>query len=443
MLAGDGPTTAKGRGATITRAEVVLLIAVGVGLRILWLILVRAWTDPIDLGEATNASLAFARQGTIADAYFPGQGPTAHLMPTAIVIAGTIERLFGPESAAANVALGLWALLQVVVGFVLTTALFRRLGADRATLLGGLGLLCLIPAHVASEAGDFRVWEGALAFDFAVANLLWMATLRARPTVKTRDLAIAAALAAAAFFINPPAGLAACAAWAIFALLRFSLGQTVRLTLFTGLAMALLIVPWALRNKAQLGETVLLRSNFGLELALGNYDGALDPVSPRKAGLARAAAVHQTRERFHAAGGEVAYSRKIGAEAMRWIAAHPADFARLSLRHYRQFYVPDTWLEDGTNWDGARRLRIRAFQLVGALGLAGLIVGLRRHGRDYLPLALYIAVAGLPYAVVQPLPRYSYIIYPLLAFLAVQLILGLRSGRVAEGSAQGRLRPAA
>ena len=159
MAVGRSLTTTKPR-RTISRREIVLLIAVGVALRVLWMMLVRAWTEPIFLGEATNVTLAFARQGSIADAYFPGQGPTAHLLPTMIVIAGTIERLLGPESAAANLALAAWALLQVGVGFALTAALFQRLDASRGVLLGGLGLLCLIPAHIASEAGDFRVWEG-------------------------------------------------------------------------------------------------------------------------------------------------------------------------------------------------------------------------------------------------------------------------------------------
>ena len=415
--------------AAITRLELALLISIGVGLRIWWLVLVGAWTDPVDLGEATSAALAFARQGAIADAYYPGQGPTAHLLPTAIVIAGSLERLFGPDSAAANVALGLWALAQVAIGFVLTAGLFARLGAGRATLLAGLGVLCLMPAHVASEAADFRVWEGALGYDLAVANLLWLVVLRARAAIATRDLAVAALLASTAFFVSPPAGLAAVAAWAVFALGRLSPAQTLRLTLLAGLALTALVAPWAIRNQAVLGHPVLLRSNFGLELALGNYDGALDPASPRAAGLARARAMHHTRERDRAAGGEVAYSQAIGAATTAWIVAHPAAFLRLSLRHYRQFYVPDTWLETGTNWDGATRLRIRLFQIVGVLGLAGLMLALRRRGRDYLPLAVYLAVAGLPYALVQPIPRYSYIIYPLLVFLAAQLLSGLRPTR--------------
>lgn len=410
--------------ATITRRETVLLVAVGVAVRILFLMLARSWTEPVHLGEATNASLAFARRGTIADAYFPGQGPTAHLLPTMVVIAGAIERALGPESPAANVALALWALLQVAGGFVLTVALCRRLGASRGVLLAGLALLCLCPGLIAQEAGDFRVWENALGYDLAAASLLWMVTLDRRVPVRERELAVAALCAALAFFVSPPAGLGVCACWGLFALRRLTIAQAARFALLGALAMTAVIGPWALRNRAQLGETVLLRSNFGLELAIANHAGAVDPADPRAAYSDRLAQVHQSRERFAAAGGEIAWSRKVGAEARRWIAANPAAFARLSVRHYRQFYVPDTWEEALSNWDGANRVRIVMLQVIGAMGLLGLVAGLRRGGGHRL-LAVYVLVSGLPYALVQPMPRYAYIVYPLLVFFAVQLAADL------------------
>ena len=83
-----------------------------------------------------------------------------------------------------------------------------------ATLLAGLGLLCLVPAHIPSEAADFRVWDGGLGYDLAAANLLWMVVLGKRPAIGLRALGGAAILAAAAFFISHPAGLACCASWA-------------------------------------------------------------------------------------------------------------------------------------------------------------------------------------------------------------------------------------
>ena len=409
----------------ITRREVALFLGLAVVLRVAWMVAVGAWTAPVDLGEASRSMLVFARSGTVADAYFAGQGPTAHFMPTMIVIAGTIERLLGPDSAAANIALALWALAQVVAGIVLTLALFRRLGAPRPVLLVGLGMLCAVPVCVAQEAADFRVWEGALAYDLAAASLWWMATLIRRPAIATRELALAATGPALAFFVNPPAGLAAMVAAAVFATLRLSRREAARLALMTGLATAALIAPWAMRNRAQLGETVLLRSNFGLELAIANHDGALHPTRPREALTARMEAVHQTEVRFRKAGGELAYSRQVGTEAKRWIAAHPLDFLGLSLRHYRQFYVPDTWEERATNWDGANRFRIRALQLVGVLGLLGLVAGLVRRFRSHAMPAAYLVTVGLPYALVQPIPRYGYLAYPLLVFLAARLAVDL------------------
>jgi hypothetical protein len=429
--------------APVARREVALFLAVALALRILWMVAVGAWSTPVDLGEASRAVLAFARTGTVADAYFAGQGPTAHFMPTMIAIGGTIERLLGPDSAAANVALSLWALAQVLAGFVLTLALFRRLGAPRRVLLLGLGVLCVVPACIAQEAADFRVWEGALAYDLAAAGLWWMATLTQRRVVATRELVPVAAAVALAFFVNPPAGLATGAAAAVFAGQRLAWRQTARLALMTAAAATLLIAPWALRNRAQFGETVLLRSNFGLELAIANHDGALAPADPRAALTTRMDAVHQTKERFRQAGGELAYSRAVGAEAKRWIGAHPLAFVRLCWRHYRQFYLPDTWEERATNWEGADRFRIRVLQVIGTLGLLGLAAGLARRCRGHAMLAAYLVTVGLPYALVQPIPRYGYLAYPLLVFLAAHLVVeaaaALRRPSSPTGSAVHRV----
>lgn len=45
-----------------------------------------------------------------------------------------------------------------------------------------------------------------------------------------------------------------------------------------------------------------------------------------------------------------------------------------------------------------------------------------RRRRFYGWLALYIGAEGLLYALVQPIPRFTYPIYGLFAFLAVQLV---------------------
>lgn len=407
--------------------EIALLLALGLAIRVVWLAAVGAVWEPVDVGEATHAALAFARGQGIADAFFPGQGPTAHLLPTTILLSGGILRLFGPENGAANLVLAGWALAQSFASFLLLRQLFARIGADRAALRTGLAILCLLPALAPQEACDFRFWEGALAACLAACNLLLLERLSREDAPRWRPLLAAAALSALAFFVSPPAGLAVDLCWAVYALRRLPVRRMLGFAAASALALALLIGPWTIRNARVMGQPIALRSNFGLELALANHPATLSGAPRGEVFRQRALAIHPFDNppaiaALRAAGGETAYAALLGRRAWAWIRAHPADFLRLSLRHYRQFYVPDTWQLRFTNWRDLVRPRAIVLQLVGVLGIAGLAWGLARRRRFHGYVALYVAAAGLPYALVQPVPRYGYLVYGILAYLAAQLL---------------------
>ncbi|MDG2532289.1 hypothetical protein P6144_01395 [Sphingomonas sp. HITSZ_GF] len=397
----------------------------GLTLRLAWLVLVRALLSPLDLGEASQAASAMARNGTLADAFAPGSGPTAHLMPATVTLAAAVERVFG-DSGAAALLLSIWTLALLAGIWLLARVLFASAGWRPQALLGGLALLCLLPGHIVQEAADFRVWEGGLATLLVLANLWLIVTLDRRAEIAAQPLLLGAALAALTFFVSPTTGLAVDACWAWLALRRLPLRRALGFAAVAATALALVLAPWMLRNAQVMGSPILLRDNFGLEIAMANYPGALDPADPRAETLARAKAIHPYRNpevlaRLRAAGGEAAYSQALGRETWAWAAAHPGDFTRLALRHYRQFYFPDRWQGALTNWGAFPTLRIEMIRLFAAFGLLGLAIGLVRRRRHYGLFALYLAVAGLPYALVMPIPRYAYGIWPLLAFLAAQL----------------------
>ncbi len=423
------------KGVTADRREIALLLVLGLSIRYIWLVAVGGAWQQVDIGEATHAAYAFAYGKGIADAFFPGQGPTAHLLPTTILISGSILRVFGPESGAANLVLAGWALAQSFAGYLLLRLLFARIGTDPAAPRAGLALLCLLPAFAPQEGCDFRFWEGALAACLAAGNLLLLERLDRGSVSGWRPLIAAAALSALTFFVSPPVGLAVDLCWAVYAFRRLPLRTTLAFAAMSAAALALLIAPWALRNQRVMGQPIPLRSNFGLELALANHPAALSDAPRGDVFRARVLAIHPFDNppaiaALRSAGGEVAYSSMLGRETWAWIRAHPADFLRLSLRHYRQFYVPDTRQLRFTNWRDLVQPRAIVLQLVGMLGIAGLAWGLARRKRFYGYIALYVATAGLPYALVQPVPRYSYLIYGILAYLAAQLLVDL--GRVAR-----------
>ncbi|WBO21906.1 hypothetical protein [Sphingomonas abietis] len=406
------------------RRTVAVLLVVAVVFRLWWLWRVGALWQPYGFQEASNAAIAYARTGTIADALFPGQGPTAHLLPVPIIIAGSIQRLFGIGSALANLALVGWALAVTIVGYTLLRAIFTELRQDLRVLNAGLLALAILPVFVPQEVGDFRYWEGGLAATLASANLLCLLRMERKPAWSWAALGSIALLSAATFFVSPSAGLAVDLCWALCALRRLPLRRAAGFAMLCVAALALLITPWAIRNDRQLGHRILLRDDFGLEIALANHDGAVSGAAPFETFEKRLSALHPTLRgpglvALRAAGGEYAYSAGLLDETRSWIRRHPFDFARLCLRHYRQFYFPDLWEFGAMTWTSPEAGPAYEAQIVAILGAIGLIWSLLRRRRGYGWIAIYYVAAGLVYAVVQPVPRYSYIIFGLQVFLAV------------------------
>lgn len=420
----------------------VIALAGGIALRLIWLWAARGITSFVEAGEATRVALSLGAGTGFSDAYFPGQGPTAHLMPVMVWIAGGIFGLFGPESPIGNSLLLVWALAQTFASYFLLRMLFAKLGADTRALRLGFAALCLVPVFVAQETIDFRYWEGALALCLATGNLLLLLHLQDKPAPTRRDLLWVAGLSAITFFVSPAAGLAVDGCWALFAIRRLAARDVVLLALLGLGALALLITPWAMRNHDRLGTTILLRSNFGLELAIGNYPGALSTPPSAEALFSRLNAIHpyhstSAAQALRAAGGEVAYAKGLGARTERWIAENPAQFAGLCLRHYAQFFFPQPWQMMFTEWFQFPRTRSALFCAIDLLGLIGLIVGLVQRRKGYAMLAVYIALASLPYALVQPVPRYTYLVFGMLVFLAAQIVVDGARYAVRRSSAPG------
>lgn len=412
-----------------------LVAAGGIALRLIWLLIVQGDIAAFpSAGEAQRVALALAQGYGFADAYFDGQGPTAHLLPVSPAIAGGILRLFGPYSDAAALTLLLWALLQTMGGYLLLMLLFRRLGMAPAALRWGFALLCLVPPFVVQEVVDFRYWESGIAVVLMATALLLIAGIDRDRAPGLPYLVGTGALIALLFFVAPSAGLATVFSAGVMVLWRWRSWRTaVPLAGGFALCLAAMVTPWAIRNADALGAPVLLRSNAGLELAIANHDAALSDEAPEQIFADRLTAIHPAaagpalRATLRERGGEVRYSKQLGADARNWIADHPAGFARLCLRHLRQYVWPEPWQFYFSGWEGARPARSLTIAIVGTLGLIGLAIRLKRQPRLYWPIALTIAAIALTYAPFQPMARYIYLTYGLLAFLAVDLLVRLRS----------------
>jgi hypothetical protein len=415
------------RNGRLSLVAIAVFAAIGVAIRLAWLKAVHYLDIPARAGEATNVAWSLARHGTFADAFFAHQGPTVHLLPTAPLISSALIRLCGDRLETAGVVLAIWCLVQIGVAFGLAALLFRRIGASPTIVERTLILVALIPIYIPEEMFDFQFWENGIATALAAANLLLLAALDRKANWRHRDRTAIALLSALCFFVNPPAGLAIDCCWAICILRRRPLGDAAATAGLCALALALLVTPWAMRNQAALGEPVLLRSDFGLELTLGADPGQAVARDKIERFAHRAIALHPyagapARRAMIAAGGELAYSRKLGSRTWQWIRRNPTTYAWIALRHYREFFLPDPWQLDLSEWKAWERIRAASIGVVNAVGLIGLIVGLLLGYRLYGYLLGYTLIAALPYALVQPIPRYTYIIFPVLAFAAVRFV---------------------
>lgn len=410
-----------------------LVIAGGMAIRLIWLWRVHGRILAfMSAGEATRTALSVARHGVVGDAYFIGQGPSAHLLPINPMISGALMWTFGPGSTGADAALLVWALAQVTGGYLLVRALFRELGASAAVLRWGTALLFLVTPFVPQETIEFRYWEGGSALCLAAINLLLVIRLDKRSVLSRRMMLAAAGLSAITFFVSPPVGLAVDLCWAVVALRRLPFARACWFGIASALALALLIAPWAIRNERVLGAPVLLRSNFGLELAMANHQAALDsPLPPAYVYNHRFDQIHPAdlnaglQPLMKQRGGEVRYSRALARKTEAWIAAHPAGFARLCLRHLREFFLPEAWQMYFTGWEGMRAPRALVISAVDLAGLIGLLLGVFGDRRRYWIVLLYVVAAALPYALFQPVARYIYPVYPVLAFAAIEAVLRL------------------
>jgi len=407
------------------RGGILALMLVGLCLRIGWIMVQPA--DRGLAGEARRVAVSLATNGTFADSFYDGQGPTAHLTPIAPAIAGGVFRLFGVGSPLANGVLAAWSLLQVFASFFLLILLFRRLGTPALGLLLALAALCILPIYIGNETVVFRYWDAALAVNFSLATLLVLVTLDGRGDPGWRWMVAAGVLAALTMFVTPTLGIGIYVAAAIYLWRNLTWPRMALAAAIAAVALALLVTPWALRNQRVMGAPILLRDNAGLQLAVANYPEAVHPKDPHATYEKRIREVSpyfnkELKGAMEAAGGEVAYNRQLSRQTKEWIHAHPGDFVWLTLRHFTEFYWPRAWQFRHTGSGSLARERAIFVSLASLFAFVGLGLGLRARRSGYLYLLPVLLLPGFTYAVFQPLPRYTYLIYGLVIFLAADCV---------------------
>lgn len=391
----------------------------GILLRVIYAILLYRYYGN---GEAGNVARAVGLGKGIADAWFEGSGPTAHVMPVSPLIAGAIYFSLRPHGLGA-VVLALWSSFVAIGVFLLAALCCKLLGASLRTALALFTFLCLVPIYCFTEAVGWQAWDGGLATGFALATL---AVVLREEQSGASQIAAKSFLPAMAFIINPLVGVATIALSFLSIVRRRRTDGLIRGPLILTLSLVLLCMPWTIRNWYVMHQPILTRDNLGLELTMGNYPEAVQSRDIQAAFNHQHQLLHPFdltgRQAMLAAGGEFAYSKQLQGTTTAWMSAHRYDIARIWLRHLSEFLFPQRWMFESDNRASWATARAILADLISVIALISLGVGLVFQHRKYLYPAFFLAIVSLLSMPFQPIIRYDWIIYPLLCCLAVALI---------------------
>ena len=353
------------------------------------------------------------------DPWAKGSGPSSWLTPPFPALIAALFALFGGLSYATALALCVLQALASAATCVLVVRLGAAAGAARAGRLGGW-MFALYPLAIADSVQ--LVWDTTWVALALTAFLLALLNSRATiPSAVNTGLAYGALL-----FLNPaPLALAPAVSWWIW---KRAGASRAALHNVAGFALAAFAVcfPWMLRNASVLGA-FSLRPNFGVEMRIGNHDDANGHPMPTLYHPSHVAAEFELYQKL----GEVAYADENMQRARAWIAAHPGQFAALTVRRFRLFWLGEWPSSDPRKLDGAATARdpaswikFLAYALCGLGGMLALLVAPLERDVRWL-LCASVLLFGAPYYVSHVSERYRFPIDPVLVLACAMLILSI------------------
>jgi hypothetical protein len=172
-----------------------------------------------------------------------------------------------------------------------------------------------------------------------------------------------------------------------------------------------------------------VRSNFGLELAIGNNPLAngktyvtswSDPNSPMDQSHPYTSSTELARVESI---GELAYMREKQRVAMRWIADHPIQMLRLTLARFRLFWLPsaDLWAAQTS----VVKLKAGLMDFISIAALLDLIWLVNSKNKRAWLFGAALIGPSLIYMVTHVDPRYRYPTFALSTLLAVDFLIRL------------------
>ena len=275
------------------------------------------------------------------------------------------------------------------------------------------------------------IWDTTLAALF-MALIFW-ATLAMRETKSIWAWAGYGALWAIGVLVNPSllSVFPFVAGWAVWQARRDSL-PWLKYSAAALVVLAVAMVPWTIRNYRVFGKFIVLRSNFGLELWLGNNPAVPDTWSP----WLHPNDSREEAEKF-ARMGEIAFMQEKEHEAFAFMRTHPGDTLNFMFRRF-----VNNWLGITDNpaeaWD-RDPLYLKAFIVLNVLlavfTLLGALFARRTTPEEAFPYLMILLVFPLVFYLTHSSLRYRFPMDPIMMVLAaygVAYPISLWNGRMAK-----------
>jgi len=368
--------------------------------------------------ETGSIAYALATGKGFSSPFRKETGPTAWLTPVyPLLVAGTF-RIFGVFTRGAFFAV---VFLNALFSAAVCAPVYfagKRIGG----LVVGSAAAWLWAIFPNAVMMPYEwVWDTCLAALLA-ATLFWT-SLELAESRRWRDWCGYGLLWGFTLMTNPALGalLPFLLAWAAFRAQRSLKLGLAKPALAAGIAV-LCCVPWAVRNYLVFGRFVPLRSNFPLELYIGNNNNYASPqyVWPPK--------ISKEREilRYFRLG-ETAFMDEEMRKAMEFIRAHPKIFMELNEARFVEFWTGLPAPIDAFRTTDSVIVRVLLLcNTTAALGgLLGIVMLIVKRSPWVIPAAAYPAIFPVVYYITHPNLRYRHPIDPIVLLLAVVGVTGM------------------
>jgi 4-amino-4-deoxy-L-arabinose transferase-like glycosyltransferase len=393
------------------------IIAVGFAIRVMYFFHMQ-----IHLKAPIIANLPFGYEtGRIARSIALGNGyssplavqsgPTAWLTPVFPYLLAGVMKLFGVYTYKSMVSITILDDVFSVLTCIPIYFIGKRLSGT-GLAVGAAWMWAFFPNAILIPLE--WIWDTSLTA-LAMAVILW-ATLEIVDSERLRDWIGYGLLWGAGLMIN--ASLLSIAPFLLGWLawqLRKRTRRWFQLPALATAFMVLACVPWTARNYIVFHEFIPLRSNFGLELWLGNNDQVPDTW----ASFLHPNDYPPEREKYVRLG-EIEYMKEKQHEAIQFMETHPRDTLRFFWRRFVDNWI-GAWDPIQDIWptlSGEGRFKILSNIFVTIFGFLGLLFMFREKTPFAFPIAMLPLVYPIVYYITHTSLRYRHPIDPALMVMS-------------------------